>query len=507
MAKDDQNIGGLSGTMENIAKLPLYGTTDDQLQELKKSTQDALSALEQRYAQPNWFKVAAGFAKPQLGGFLASLGSASEAMGENVEQQRAQMLPIAQMRAQLAQTNLLLGKNKAVTDKIEAWKAANPGRMPSSAQLMEWRAEAPGSPAVQSLIEQQKTGIEQQGQTLQLLQRNEENLKAQVAAGLISADEYKRRTQENRRLIDQLLPPVPMEGAASQSTAAPQQAPAAPQPSAEAGKETAKTINGKDISNFEIKNSFALPHNMPKDLLTAQQVIENEAVIKNAEAVEAAKRAQYINLQKLNDPLVIGVAQNSINALKDAFRTNPEMIQDITNQVRKLGAAGSAAQAGIAVNWGPMGASISLPVEAAARGNLSQTQQNYQDAFINNLATVAYYGLLSRGISPESAGADKFRQLLLQETGISQGAKAIAHQVDLNEAHLKHAQNLYTSIRDAIPSATASRSPAPFYEIDTQHPGPRLESRKYQATLDYLNKSFEKSMREAREKEKRGAKP
>lgn len=66
--------------------------------------------LEQRYAQPNLFKVAAGFAKPQLGGFLASLGSASQALGEQVELQRAIAPTVAQMRAEIAKGNIALGQ-------------------------------------------------------------------------------------------------------------------------------------------------------------------------------------------------------------------------------------------------------------------------------------------------------------------------------------------------------------------------------------------------------------
>jgi hypothetical protein len=186
MGGETQNMGGLSQTMAEQAKLPLYGTSQEQLQELKDAQQKALEALESRYAQPNWFKVAAGFAKPQLGGFLASMGSAAEALGENVEQQRAQQLPIAQMRAQLAQTNLLLGKNKGVTEKIEKWKADHPGQMPSSAQIMEWRAEAPQSPTVQALAEQQKLGMEQQGQEIQRLQ-------GLFSSGTITKKEYGER--------------------------------------------------------------------------------------------------------------------------------------------------------------------------------------------------------------------------------------------------------------------------------------------------------------------------
>ena len=186
MADPKDNYSGVSNTLEQQSKLPLYGATTEQMQELQDAQKEALTALEQRYAQPNWYKVAAGFAKPQLGGFMASLGSASEAMGENVEQQRAQQLPIAQMRAQLAQTNLLLNKNKIVTEKIEKWKKEHPNQVPSASELMEWQAEAPNSPTVQAIANQQKTSIEQQGQNLQLL-------RDLYSTGQISKSEYGNR--------------------------------------------------------------------------------------------------------------------------------------------------------------------------------------------------------------------------------------------------------------------------------------------------------------------------
>ena len=149
-----------------------------------------------------------------------------------------------------------------------------------------------------------------------------------------------------------------------------------------------------------------------------------------------------------------------------------------------------------------MGASISLPVEAGAKGALSETQQNYQDAFINNLATMSYYSLLARGIDPDKVGADKFRQLLLQETGISNGAKAIAHAVDLNKAHIDHGINYYEAVNKALPSALASKSPSPFYEINRQHPLVKVENGVYEARLKAINREWERMMKESRAREK-----
>jgi len=104
------------------AKINPVGAQQSDLEEYQKTLDAQIRALEQRYAQPNWFNVAAGFAKPQLGGFLASLGSASQALGENEEKRREAMLPIAQMRTQLAQSKILTGQNKTQADEFEAWR-------------------------------------------------------------------------------------------------------------------------------------------------------------------------------------------------------------------------------------------------------------------------------------------------------------------------------------------------------------------------------------------------
>jgi hypothetical protein len=110
--------GGLG--FADPSKLNQYGAKEEDISEYQQSLQDSINALQMRYAQPNWFNVAAGFFKPQLGGFAASLGSASEALGQNVEKQRESQLPIAQMRSQLALSKITMGQNKTAADMESA---------------------------------------------------------------------------------------------------------------------------------------------------------------------------------------------------------------------------------------------------------------------------------------------------------------------------------------------------------------------------------------------------
>jgi len=102
MATQNPNIPVPAG-LPDMSKINYVGVTPDEAENIQGVTEKYLQDLENRYAQPNWWKVAAGFAKPQLGGFMASLGSAADALGENIEQQRAIAPTISMMRAQLAQ--------------------------------------------------------------------------------------------------------------------------------------------------------------------------------------------------------------------------------------------------------------------------------------------------------------------------------------------------------------------------------------------------------------------
>lgn len=111
--------------------------------------ENLVKALEARYANPNWFKVAAGFAKPQLGGFMASLGSASEALGEHVEAQRAIAPTIERMRAEVAQGRIGFETNKEQSRQMDEYDAKN---MNDTTKLRKILSLAPNSDVGQSIL-------------------------------------------------------------------------------------------------------------------------------------------------------------------------------------------------------------------------------------------------------------------------------------------------------------------------------------------------------------------
>jgi hypothetical protein len=110
-----KTVTGVGALNFDVPKESILSTADlppEEQQDIMDARNKALDTLEARYAQPNWFKVSAGFLEPKLGGFGASLGSAFNAMGENVEQQRALAPTIAVERAKLAQMESLMKKNE-----------------------------------------------------------------------------------------------------------------------------------------------------------------------------------------------------------------------------------------------------------------------------------------------------------------------------------------------------------------------------------------------------------
>lgn len=188
------------------SKINPTGASQEDLSEYQKSLDEQIKSLEARYANPNWFKVAAGFAKPQLGGFMASFGSAAEALGENVEQQRAAALPIAQMRSQLAQSKILTGQNKTQSDEFEAWRASGkPMDGPTYARIVSVNPDTAVAKAAKAFLDAEQTKA---GTTQTKLQTEIEALKAAGGDPRMAAlaDAYSTTvTPEKRKAAEDII--------------------------------------------------------------------------------------------------------------------------------------------------------------------------------------------------------------------------------------------------------------------------------------------------------------
>lgn len=126
-----------------------------------KATQDYTKSLEERFRNPNWFKVAAGFAKPQLGGFLASLGSASDALGDWQEQQKAIEPSIARIRAETAAGQLGYAQRQKQSEMLAAWKATGLPMDPQTyANIIRFGADTDVAQAAKGFFDASKAALE-----------------------------------------------------------------------------------------------------------------------------------------------------------------------------------------------------------------------------------------------------------------------------------------------------------------------------------------------------------
>ena len=461
------------------SKINPAGASQEDLTEYQKSLDEQIKSLEARYANPNWFKVAAGFAKPQLGGFMASFGSAAEALGENVEQQRAAALPIAQMRSQLAQSKILTGQNKTVADMVaEHYASGNPLTPEFVAQVKRIAPDAPSTKALMAQLEtmqkqQQITSSQQQTELTRLMEMRKE--------GLIGPDEYQRRLKllelnapgipkfpsDSTATPAVTAPPPPTGGAEPSATSSAIPVPGA-QPATPAQPAPAKPAE-TDFANFKINPSFSVSKLNPR-AVTENEKEENARLREGAKLLEAVKEKQFQNLQIVNEPTSYATAQEANKSTLDMLKNEPNLAVSTTNMLRKAGPLVALLERGIGISVGPYGANVNVAgAKPALYASLTDTEQKYQDKLLNNIARSVYYDLKSRGIDPEKEGAEKFGQRMLQETNIEQGPAAIHRAIAQNDIRLKHNKSLYDAINKYYPKAKEV-SLAPLHDLFTQHP-------------------------------------
>jgi len=166
MAQTDPSNDVSSG-LSAIAGRPVFGpgASQDSQQVMLDQLQTAEKALKDRYENPNWFNVAAGFLKPQLGGFAASLGSASQALGENVEKQRANEIPLFNVRAQVGALQAQMRNRQDAGRVYDAWDKG--GRDPKMAGDVKAQVTAMGAPELANAVDAKIKTRQEVAQTAQ----------------------------------------------------------------------------------------------------------------------------------------------------------------------------------------------------------------------------------------------------------------------------------------------------------------------------------------------------
>lgn len=527
MMADKQDYSGLSATMEQQAKLPLYGASEEQLQALKGAQQEALTALEQRYAQPNWFKVAAGFAKPQLGGFLASLGSASEALGENVEQQRAQQLPIAQMRAQLAQTNLLLGQNKTVSDMLAERRAKN---LPITPEFVsEVTARFPESSVAKSLASE--LGAQQKQQELtssqQRLMLDAIQMKQAKGIALSPTETEFLKTLPSQLSLRQEAKPLLPEGKPIAGPSADQISRA--QGDVEALKREISRIPAGDprlqILNDELAKAQKMANALPQEEVASgpktgkfypesfpvpslegkadwERSARGEAWKENAKA-EEGRNVAFVNQysQLAMDP-IFSTMDSHYNTAISMIENNPAMAKKVFNVLRGSGQIQNqiltALQQGAGLNLGNVTANINLPVEAFAKAGFNPEEQKFADRLVHSMLVLGNADLAMRGITPEK-GQKAYFENLVTKANLNQNAETALNILHKNKVAFDENKQLYDTLVDERSQFASPESLTPYTDVMRNSPQikkikeeaqRRLEKHKsdYQAMLDQQKK-------------------
>lgn len=465
-----------TGLATDPSKINPYGASQEQLSEYQKTLEDQIKALEGRYAQPNWFKVAAGFAKPQLGGFLASLGSASEALGENVEQQRASALPIAQMRAQLAQSNILTSQNKAQAEKFAEWKVS--GKPMDQQTYAELNALSPGSAiasAAKSAYEGGAKDIEnaraQQRMMLDAIQMKqakgmplsptETSFLKDFGSGLIGSPEASRaanivkpeqpnaaavqRAQGDvealKREMSRLKPDDPrrvilqaeLEKATQQAGGAEPGKPAAA-PSEKHEPYYPQTFKFPDVSSMS-------------DPERESAKMSYQRNVEDAEKRSEAQVGQWKSLAA--DPVYSAIDSEYTSAI-NLLKTQPDVAKKVFNLLRKDGSLAnqiaSAAQAGMGINFGSMAANVSVPTEAFMRAGLNEEQQLMADRLVRAMIVVGNAKLASQGITPEK-GQETYKQIMEgTKASLQQNAATALHNLQKDYVTFQQNKKLYDQV-------------------------------------------------------------
>lgn len=441
------------------ANLNQYGADPADVAGYQKSLEDSVKALEQRYAQPNWFNVAAGFLKPQLGGFGASLGSAGQALGENIEKQRESALPLAQMRAQLALSKISMGQNKTVADML---KSANGVITPELIREMEATGGAE-NPAVKAA----KAHIQTQREQRSLGTAEQEALVNRVRAGLVSGelslDEAQEMLKKGAPIPDALKPAAPADTTAATAPAAFSSTPAEVAPGAvPIGKPDIKTTNLPAMGSALNAPAAALAAPAPekKEPVIITSPLGPQARIPEAvRTTQAAAREEAAN-KRMETLAAAGGSPENYQPANRILEDQISLIQknpEIARKVMSMMAQGTfrsqieaLLQAGIGMNFQGLAGNVHIDVAAAKKAGLGTTEREVADALAGNFAALAILKQRAGNLSPNSARNAEiglYNELTPSMSTTPHAAlKALAHfKNDLDAAHAqyKFARSVY----------------------------------------------------------------
>jgi hypothetical protein len=403
--------------------------------------------------------VAAGFFKPQLGGFAASLGSASQALGENVEKQRENMLPIAKMRSDIALTQLGMGQKKSVNEMLKNAKGVV---TPELIREME-ATGGPENPVVKAAKAQIQTQREQRSLNTAEQDALVKRVQAGMASGELSLNEAQEMLKKGAPIPEALKPAAPTDTKAPTVPAAFSSTPAEAAPGAvPIGKSDIETTNlaktGPAINAPAAALAVPTPEKKEPVIITSPlgpQARIPEAV-RNA---QAAAREEAAN-KKMEELYVSGGSSGSYEPANRILEDQTNLIKknpEIARKVMSIMAQGTfrsqieaLLQSGIGLNFQGLAGNIHIDVAAAKKAGLGQTDREVADALAANFAALAIMKQRAGNLSPNSARNAEiglYNELTPSMNTTPHAAlKAIAHiknDLDATHAQYKFARSVY----------------------------------------------------------------
>jgi hypothetical protein len=489
MAEIKGNLG-----FADPSKLNQYGAKEEDISEYQQSLQDSINALQMRYAQPNWFNVAAGFFKPQLGGFAASLGSASEALGQNVEKQRESQLPIAQMRSQLALSKITMGQNKQAADLVKEWEGRKspPGEMAALAQKLESLGATGLAAGIKGKLDTMRSTTASDQQALAIFYQKKASdiaaVQTQVQAKLIPKelaskliDEITKRQPPSTTSFS-LLPedgaaaevagtakapggmekaPVSATDAAAADAVAAAAAAAAPVAKTAADAAAAKTAVAEPVA------APAKPKTLIKpviDLNVETNDTESQIAARAARAAASGKEGDevYSYLRDVGGPEAyndnITPVKNALGLLgygekdlakRKALEANANKVLNVLAG-DTFSAMLAALNKGIGINIGPASATLSAPMETFVRARFPKSTglQDYALDLAQNFAKINLVQQRMMGVNQSTARNAELH--LYNASGPTMNSSPVAAMKNIMHLHtsIDQLRDMYNFVTD-----------------------------------------------------------
>lgn len=440
---------GLNATAINPA-----GLTPENLAKYEEALKASMDALQARYANPNWFNVAAGFFKPQLGGFGASLGSANQALGDWQEKQRANELPVAQMRAQLG----LVGLQQQQMNAAESLFNEHKGKMTPAiyAQIKKLTPGGPADVAAAGELQYAQSGI---------------TTRASARDAAIKTIEYAKKTGAAVDPSVYADAGIPLPEALNKQLPKVEPLVAAPPPTGpllkpEAAKEL-KSIQGMTdsrakeqlLADFVTRNPGSYPATAPTEQsqyvprsYTIPPTGMNEAQIANVAATEAEHAKRFSTLSDAGSSE--GYTKNA-RAVKDALKLlddpRAEKVAGVLQQYS--GAWGmllQAVQTGIGGSIGPLAGQLHADVASIARARLPKDLREYATTLTTSLAQAGLAQQAASNINPSTVRTGELGTIMGATPNIDKPAATLKLDLRKTLADLDTAKAQYGLVESFV---------------------------------------------------------